>query len=292
MAPRVGYFLKETFHAFRRNGLVVFAAVSTVFIALFLLGGALLVQREGNLLIELTSANVEVSVFLLDEVSPTQQESLAQILEEMPEVDTVSYESKADAYERFQRLFSDQRELVENTSADALPASFRVKLKDPEQFAVVQARLVGQPGIDKVVDHSDFLEQMFALIRVFRLGVFLVSLIMLVAAAVLIGNTVRMGVFARRKEIGIMRLVGATNWFIRVPFLIEGVFEGLLGAGAAILGLLILKTVFVDSLRNQVGFLPLIGMHDIFVTMLWVIPAGVGVSVLASLIAMRRFLET
>jgi cell division transport system permease protein len=181
---------------------------------------------------------------------------------------------------------------VENTSADALPASFRVKLKDPEQFAVVNARLAGQPGIDKVVDHSDFLEQMFALIRVFRLGVFLVSLIMLVAAAVLIGNTVRMGVFARRKEIGIMRLVGATNWFIRVPFLIEGVFEGLLGAGAAILGLLILKTVFVDSLRNQVGFLPLIGMHDIFVTMLWVIPAGVGVAVLASLIAMRRFLET
>ena len=89
-----------------------------------------------------------------------------------------------------------------------------------------------------------------------------------------------------------MRLVGATNWFIRVPFLIEGVFEGLLGAGAAILGLLILKTVFVDSLRNQVGFLPLIGMNDIFVTMLWVIPAGVGVAVLASLIAMRRFLET
>ena len=291
MALKVDYFFKETFQGLRRNGLVAFAAVSTAFIALFLLGGALLVGKEVNLLIAKTEANVEVSVFLQDTISSTQQQHLGDLLNNMPEVASVHYESKAEAYRRFKHLFANQPQLVQSVGPDALPASFRVKLKDPEKFQVVAARLTSQPGIDKIVDQRDVLKRLFAITRVFRVGVFAVALIMLIASAALIMNTVRMAVFARRKEIGIMRLVGATNWFIRAPFIIEGVIEGLLGSVAAIVGLLIMKVAFIDPLRGQVGFLPLIGMSEIRSTAPWLLLGGVIVAGVASLVAMRRFLE-
>src|SRR5262245_14757786 len=150
MALRIGYFFNETIQGLRRNGLVAFAAVSTAFIALFLVGGALMVSREVNLLIDFSTGNVEVSVFLQKNISPDQQAHIGQLLGQMPEVDSLHYESQQEAYQNFLRLFHDQPALIQNISADALPSSFRVKLKDPEQYPVVAARLVGQPGIDLI----------------------------------------------------------------------------------------------------------------------------------------------
>jgi cell division transport system permease protein len=291
MALRVDYYFKETLQGLKRNGLVAFAAVSTAFIALFLVGGALLVQREVGLLIARTEANVEVSVFLRDDVSISQQNHLGDVLNQMPEVASVHYESKDEAYRRFKEIFKNQKALVENVSPDSLPASFRVKLKDPQKFDVVAARLTGQSGIDKVVDQRNILKRLFAVTRVFRVGVLAVAIVMLISSAALIGNTVRLAVFNRRKEIGIMRLVGATNWHIRLPFLIEGIIEGLLGAGAAILGLFIMKVAFIDPLRGKVGFLPLVGTPDVIFTVPWLLGLGVLVAVVASLFAMRQFLE-
>lgn len=291
MALRFDYFFRETFQGLKRNGLVAFAAVSTAFIALFLLGGALLVSREVGLLIQQTEANVEVSVFLRDDISPTQQQRLNALLNEMPEVASVRYESKAQAYARFKDIFSNQQDLVDNVTEDALPASFRVKLNNPEQFEVVSARLAGEAGIDNIVDQRNILKRLFAVTRVFRVGVLAVAIVMLVSSAALIGNTVRLAVFNRRKEIGIMRLVGATNWHIRLPFLIEGVIEGLIGAGAAILGLFVMKVLFIDPLRGNVGFLPLVGTEDVIYAVPWLLGIGVLVAAIASLFAMRRFLE-
>jgi len=291
MALRVGYFFNETLQGLRRNGLVAFAAVSTAFIALFLVGGALLVSREVNLLIDFTTRDVEVSVFLQKDIPIGQQSHIGDLLAHMPEVASVHFESQQEAYSRFVKIFKNQGALVENITPDALPASFRVKLKDPQQFSVVAERLVGQPGIDKIVDQRQILKRLFAVIRVFRIGVLAVAVVMLVSAAALIGNTVRLAVFNRRKEIGIMRLVGATNWHIRLPFLIEGVIEGLLGASAAVLGLFIMKVAFIDSLRGKVGFLPLVGTPDVMFAVQWVIPLGAAVAAVASLFAMRRFLE-
>ena len=291
MALRVDYYFKETLQGLKRNGLVAFAAVSTAFIALFLVGGALLVQREVGLLIARTEANVEVSVFLRDDISPTQQQNIGNLLNQMPDVATVHYESKDEAFRRFQAIFANQKALVDNVSPDSLPASFRVKLQDPQKFDVVAARLTGQPGIDKIVDQRNILKRLFAVTRVFRVGVLAVAIVMLVSSAALIGNTVRLAVFNRRKEIGIMRLVGATNWHIRLPFLIEGIIEGLIGAGAAILGLFIMKVAFIDPLRGKVGFLPLVGTPDVIFTVPWLLGLGVLVAAVASLFAMRRFLE-
>jgi len=291
MARSLEYFFKETFMGLKRNGLVAFAAVATAFIALFLLGGAILMWREVNLLVARSEANVEVSVFLRDDISAAQLNNLNQILTRMPQVSTVHYESKQEAFQRFQRIFANQQALVQNISQDSLPASFRVKLKDPSQYAVVAVQLQGQPGIDRIVDQRALLSRLFKVTRVFRIGMIVVAIIMLISAAALIGNTVRLAVFNRRKEIGIMRLVGATNWHIRVPFLIEGIIEGLLGAGTAILFLFIAKVIFIDPLRGKVGFLPLVSTRDIIFTVPLLVGAGAVVAAAASLFAMRRFLE-
>ena len=289
---RIEYYFKETFQGLKRNGLLAFAAVSTAFIALFLLGMALLVRREVDLLIEATYADVEISVFLQDKISPTQQQHLDGLIRNMPEVATVDYESKAEAYQRAREvIFRNEPEVIRNVSPDAFPSSFRVKLEDPKQFRVVDARLQGQAGIDQIVDHRDLLQRLFSVTAVFRVGMFAVAVIMLVSAAALIGNTVRMAVFARRKEIGIMRLVGATNWHIRVPFLIEGIIEGLLGAAAAIVALFIMKVWFFDDIREKVRFLPWLGTQDVVAAVPYLLIAGVVVAAVASLMAMRRFLE-
>jgi cell division transport system permease protein len=156
---------------------------------------------------------------------------------------------------------------------------------------VIRARVEAQPGIDQIVDHREFLERLNAVTAVFRLGVMAVAIVMLVAAAALIGNTVRMAVFARRKEIGIMRLVGATNWFIRLPFMIEGIVAALIGAGAAVLALFIMKVAFLDPLRIKVAFLPWVGSADVIATIPWLLSAGVAVAVVAGLLALGRYLE-
>jgi cell division transport system permease protein len=292
MGRRFGYFFRETLTAVRRNALVTFAAISTVFISLFLLGGSLLVERQVRLMAGEWASKVEVSVFIRDSSSGDQIATLGRKISEMPEVQEVFFESREEAYERFKTLFADSTALIENVDADAMPQSYRVKLKDPEKFAVIRARLAGDPTVEEVRDEQRLLKNLFAVTRVLRTGVQAVAIIMLVAAAGLIGNTVRMAVFARRKEIAIMKLVGATNWFIRIPFLIEGVVEGLLGAVMAVLGIFAMKVLFIDPLRGQVSFVPTwVGTGEILSTIPWIIGAGILIAAVASLVAMRRFLD-
>ena len=288
---RFEFLFRETTSGLRRNGLVAFAAISTTFIALLLFGLSLLISRQVSLMIEATTGNVEVAVYLTDPVNPDTVRSLTGTLTELPVVENVDFESKQEACDRFKELFANQPALVNNVNCDALPASLRVKLDDPEQYAQVEAVLQGQPGIDRIVDQSAFLERLFAVTRVFRVGVLLISFVMLVSAAILIANTVRMGLFARRKEIGIMKLVGATNWRIRIPFLVEGLFESLIGAAAAILVLFGLKVAFINPLNESVQFVPWIVNSDVIAIIPWLLLAAVVVSRLASLVGMRRFLD-
>jgi cell division transport system permease protein len=291
MGLRFGYFFRETVTALRRNALVAFAAISTMFISLFLLGGSLLVTKQVRLLAGEWASKVEVSVFLRDDASAEQIQALQTKIAELPEVETYFFETKQQAYEQFQRIFSDSPSLVRNVDPESLPQSFRIKLVDPEQFAVIRARLTGEPAIDEIKDEQAVLKRLFAVTGVMRTGVQAVAAIMLIAAAGLIGNTVRMAVFARRREIAIMKLVGATNWFIRVPFLIEGVVEGLVGAGIAVLGIFVMKVLFIDPLRGSLAFIPWVGTGAIVSTIPIILGAGVIIAAVASLLAMRRFLE-
>lgn len=291
MARRTDYFFRETAAGLRRNGLVAFAAISTTFIALLLVGFALLAQREVNLIVDYTGGKVEVSVYLTDDISVEQQAALSEKITTMPEVAGVDYLSKDEACALFRKEFANQEDLVNNVDCDALPASFRVKMKDPEQFGVVQDRLEGQPGIERITDQADLLKKLFTLTGMFRLGALMVGILMLVSSALLIANTVRMGLFARRKEIGIMKLVGATNWFIRIPFLIEGVVEGVIGAGLAIGVLFAFKTFFINPLYGNIKILPWVQTADVIATVPVLLASGVIVALLASFVGMRRFLD-
>jgi cell division transport system permease protein len=298
---KLEYFFRETTSGLKRNGLVAFAAISTTFIALLLFGLALLISRQVNVMIDQTYGGVEVAVYLSDPVNDENVGSLTETLTALPVVASVEYETKAEAYERFQVLFRNSRALVENVDPDALPASLRVKMDDPERFQEVAAVLGCElvrgtyaceaPGVETLVDQREFLNRLFAVTRVFRVGVLLVSVVMLVSAAILIANTVRMGLFARRKEIGIMKLVGATNWRIRIPFLIEGLFESLIGAGAAILVLFALKVAFINPLNESVQFVPWIVNRDVVAIIPWLLFAGIVVAIVAGLVGMRRFLD-
>jgi cell division transport system permease protein len=292
MGRRFGYFFRETGAALRRNPLVTFAAVSTVFISLFLLAGSLLVAKQVQLMTGDWAQKVEVSVYLKEDVSQAEIAALGRKIAAIPEVEEHFFETKEQAWARYQELFRDQRSLLENVNADAMPESFRIKLRDPADFPVISARLVGDPAIDEIRDERELLNKLLAVTGVLRTGVLAVSIIMLVSAMGLIANTVRMAVFARRKEISIMKLVGATNWFIRIPFLIEGMVEGLVGGLFAVGMIFVMKFAFIDPLRGEVGFVPSwIDTGEILFTVPILLGAGVVIAALASLLAMRRFLE-
>jgi cell division transport system permease protein len=300
-----GYF-RETASGLRRNGIVAFAAMSTAFIALFLFGLALLIAREFNLVIEALTGNVQVGVYLTDSANADTVKLLTAKLDALPAVGDVTYESKAEACTRFHELFPNQPVFTEGIDCESeatnpLPASLRVNLVDTSQFEQIGVAMgcstdaVGKqscgPGVEAVQDYRDLLARLVAITRVLSIGILSIAVIMLGSAVALIANTLRMGMFARRKEIGIMRLVGATNWRIRVPFLIEGLVESLLGATAAIFALFLLKVVFIDRLRTEIKFFPLIQNHDVMAIAPWILIAATVIAVIAGTIGMRRFLD-
>ena len=301
---RLEYYLRETAAGLRRNGILAFAAMSTAFIALFLFGLAWLIGRQFNLVIEAWTGNVEVAVYLSD---PVQDDTVSRIqtkLQELPAVSSIEYWDKAETCAAFDRLFEGQDVFQEGVDCEkAIPTSLRINLADTAQFDQITAALAceagtatqeiqcAEPGVRDVSDYGDLLDRLTLIRRVLSFGVYLIAVIMLLAAIALVANTLRMGMFARRKEIGIMRLVGATNWRIRVPFLIEGLVEAMLGAVAAIAGLFIVKVFVVDNLRGTAPWLPLIKNSDVVTVMPWILLSAALVAIVAGTIGMRRFLD-
>jgi len=288
----------------RRNGTVAFGAVSTAFIALFLFGLALLIRREIALVIEGITGNVQVAVYLSDTAAeqPDTITGLQTMLEELPAVDTATYENKEATCARAKEVFAANPTIIENVPCSAYPTSLRVTLTDTSQYEQITAALAcepddegkmacAEPGVLEVRDFRDVLDRLSAITTALSYGLFALAVVMLVSAVVLVANTLRMGMFARRKEISIMRLVGATNWRIRVPFLIEGGVEALFGAGLAIVALFLGKVFLVDQLAGKLVWLPLVRNSDVLAVIPWIVIAAVGVAAIAGTVGMRRFLD-
>jgi len=290
-AIKVDYAVRETVTNMKRNVFMLVAAVAVVAVSLFLVGGVLLLRSALDRAVTLQTRNVEVGVFLTKDVTPDQRTSIQNDLIAMPEVKQVIYESKEEAYQHFKVLFADSPDIVNNVTPDALPESFRVKLKDPNQFQVVRDRLAGRPGIDQINDQRQFLNRVLHVVGdIQRIGFAMVALLA-IAAGVLIATTIRMAIYARRKEIAIMKLVGATNWFIRVPFMMEGVVQGIVGAAAAVLLLLATRPLIV-SLAKSFQFLGVtVGIGEILTQSFLLIGVGILIGALGSLLGLRRFLE-
>ncbi|MDP8970395.1 MAG: permease-like cell division protein FtsX [Actinomycetota bacterium] len=290
MGPRWRYLTNEVVLGLRRNLLMTLATIVTVTVSLALLGAGLLVQRQVNLTRDLFYAQVEVSIFLKDGISESQRLSLEQDLQENPQVQEVLYESKEEAYQHFQEIFKNDPNLTASVTPEILPASFRVKLVDPEQFTIVQSQYSGYPGVDEVSDQREVLEKFFRVMDAFRNGALAVALLQLVAAAALISNTIRITAFARREQTGIMKLVGATNWYIRLPFILEGIVAGVAGALCAGGLLLLAEATLIAKLQHQILFIPFIGSGDVFAVIPILVLIGVGIASAASFVSLRRFL--
>ena len=291
---RIGYFLSETITNLKRNFLMTIAAISTVAISLLLLGG---VQILGMIVNNVTldwEAKVEVSAYLLDDATQEEIRALEASISDYPEVENVTFVSKQQAFEDFKKIYEDQPEFWQNLPEDALPASFRIKLTDANYAQTVAARIEGAPGVDEVRDGGEFIRRLLQVNSLLRTITFVMSLILMGAAAALIANTIRVAIYARRDEIGIMKLVGATNWFIRIPFMLEGVFAALVGAlisgGIVLAANALLFSRIGDTLHFLGQALSFSGGEIGFVLLVLV---GVGslVGLVGSTMALRRFLE-
>ncbi|QBI18778.1 ABC transporter permease [Egibacter rhizosphaerae] len=290
MGARLRYLLGEVGVGLRRNLLMTVATVVTVTVSLALLGAGLLVQEQVNLTRGLFYTQVEVSIWLDDGITEEQRQSLEADLQDNSEVSEVIYESQEQAYENAQDLFEGQDEVLASVTPDLLPASFRVGLHQPENFRIVESQYEDYPGVSEVSDQREVLDRFFTVMDSVRLGAISVAALQLVAAAALISNTIRITAFARREQISIMKLVGAPNWYIRLPFILEGVVAGVLGALLAG-GLLWLgMETLVTTLDAEVPFLPFIGPEALLYTVPWLLLIGGGLAALASYFSLRRFL--
>jgi cell division transport system permease protein len=290
MGPRWRYLLGELGAGLRRNLLMTVATILTVAVSLALLGVGLLVSKQVNIASDLFYANVEVSIFLTDDISEAQRVSLENDLVGHPVVDEVIYESKQDAYEHFQEIFANNPSLLESVTPDILPASFRVKLTDPQEFAVVESAFANYPGVDTVSDQRNILERLFTILNALSTGAYVIAIIQIVGAAALIFNTIRMTAFARREQTGIMKLVGATNWYIRLPFVLEGIVAAIIGAALASGFLLIGLGPLMRGVREQIVFFPIIGTSQVFEVMPMLFLVAVAVAAVSSFLSLRRFL--
>jgi cell division transport system permease protein len=296
MSARWRYILSEALVGLRRNLMMTVAVILSVTVSLTLLGASLLLSQQVDLATDDWVGEIEVSIFLCDgrtcpEITPEQEEQLRTDLEEQPVVQEVFFESKEEAYERFISLFEDQPNLVESVDPDVLPASFRVKLENPQLFGVIAEQFQEYPGVEEVVDQRQVLDQFLRFTNVIRNAALIVAVIQLVAAGVLIANTIRVAAFARREQTSIMKLVGASNWYVRLPFVLEGVIAGLLGAALS-WGLLYASVPRVaGQLARDIELMPFIGASHVLWVGPWLLLAGVGIAALASVLALRRFLD-
>ena len=300
---RASFILSEVGIGLRRNLTMTVAVVVTVAISLALFGTGLLIRSQVSLMKDVWYDKVEVSVFLCGEdslnpacagsgVSNDQRMALQSELESTPLVQEVFYESQDEAFTRFREQFKDSPELLTDVTADQLPESFRVKLSDPTQFDVVASAFQGRPGVEAVQDQKRLLDRFFRVLGGFQTGALVIAAIQLVAAVLLISNTIRVAAFSRRRETGIMRLVGASNLSIQLPFLLEGALAGLLGGLLASGVLVAIKSFFVDGqLRPVFGLTSFVGWSEVLSIVPTLLVAGVLLCGLSSFFTLRRHLR-
>ena len=174
-------------------------------------------------------SRMKVSIFLKPDVTADQRSSLQNDLKADPLVKEVTYESRDDAYKRFKEQFKDAPDLVNATKPDSLPESFRVKLKDPKKVQSLTSEFANREGISEIVDQQQLLSKVFSILGAMQNLALVVASVQGVAALLLVANTIQVAAFSKRREVAVMKLVGASNWFVRVPFMAEGLVQGAIG---------------------------------------------------------------
>ena len=291
---RARFLLSEMAIGLRRNLSMTIAVILTVAISLAGLGVAWLMREQVNTMKDFWFGKIEVSVFLQDGITQPQRDAIRTELENLPQVEHVYYESKAQAYTRFKQQFAQEKQLVENTAPDALPESYRVKLYDPKKYAIVASAVSQMPGVDQVADVNGALKKVFRFFDGIQRAALVVAIIVLIVAVLLIFNTVRLAAFSRRRETGIMRLVGASDLYIQGPFVLEGALAGLVGAGLALGLLALFKLVLIDhGLKSAFGqnITRYIDWGTVLWTYPWLTVLGVLIAGVISAATLQRYLR-
>lgn len=300
---RLRHIFAEAGAGLRRNLTMTLAVMVTMWVSLSLFGTGILAQQEVDLVKGKWYDKIEVTVFLCSkvtqgdncdpgqDVTDAQKVAIRNALQTNPEVALVDFESKHEAYLEFQKAY-EGNPLQGSLTEDQMQESFRVKLKNPEQYEGVVSAVGGLPGVQTVQDLRKFLDPFFSWVNLLQRGTIIASVLLLIAAALQIGNTIRLAAFARRREIGIMRLVGASNFYITLPFLLESVISALVGVGLAC-GTLAAGVYFIviRKARASIQSIGWIGWHQAGLAMAAVAVVGLLLAVVPTLITTRKYLR-
>ncbi|MCI5726236.1 MAG: permease-like cell division protein FtsX [Clostridium sp.] len=289
----VNYLIGDAFKSLKRNRTICIASIITVFITFVVLGAFLLIAQNAGLAIEGVQDKIEIKVFLTKDIKLTQERELQVKIREQDGVSEVTYESKEDAYNK---VMENNPNFLKGYTLDSnpFPASYIVKIKDTSKIQGIIDALKDLPGVESIDNQQDMIDTMQNVISGIRWVGIILFIVLIAVSVFLIMNTTRLTVYSRRKEIGIMKFVGATDWFIRWPFIIEGIVIGLSGAVlAAIVLFFIYKAVF-NYLTGSITMMltSFIPATYVFSTLLWIFMlCGVVIGAVASILAIRRFLK-
>ena len=300
MFSRIGYAIRETWASFRRNLTLTAAAVLTSAVSLLLVGTTFLIQRAFENLLVQWRGDVEMIVFVRSDASAEQITLIDSVLRASPtiiDVNKLTYLNKTESYEEAKRIFVGDPVTLSLLTPESIPTQFKVVplSDDPTLVRSLSDQYRTLPGVEAVALAEDEFQVISTLSNFIRVVTLVMSLVLLVVAVGLIWNTIRTAMFARRREIEVMKLVGATNWFIRVPFMLEGLLQGLLGGVVSCGGLWALNSAWssgVASFKPGTGISSLI-VPNSYLTSVMFIMLGIGaiVGAVGSAIAATRFLD-
>ena len=276
---RAKYILSEVAVGLWRNVTMTIAMIMTMAVSLTMLGASILLYQQVDQMKAFYYSEVQVSIFLSNTVTQDQRDELRDELEADPLVKSVFYESRHDAYVKFSQNFAEAPDLVRSTKEDALPESFRVKLKDVTQFQAIYEKYHDKTYIDDIVDQRKLVAKLFDIVGAVQNIALVVAIVQGVAALLLVANTIQVAAYSKRREVAVMKLVGASNWFIQAPFVLEAVFAGLIGAVIAFVAIFLGKSFIVDgSLASLAKVLTPVHMKNVWL----LLPELMGISALIS----------
>ena len=295
MAVSPTYVTKEATTNLWRNRLMTTAAILTVAVSLALVGSSLLLKQGAAKATVQWQNKVDVIVWVKPTAPVAQTTAVGSQLRQSPYIQTCQFRSQRYDYNEARTVVAPD-EFAATTLAD-YPSSYRCTLVDPSQAPAVYQQFIGQPGVSEVSYPGQQIKTMQSVIHILQWVFLSVAIVLLLSASVLIFNTIRMAIFARRREVAVMKLVGATNWFIRLPFMAEGLIQGLLGAVMAVLVVLgVYWGLGLDAQKtaaNQSSIIAQMALSgwEVSSTCIAVAVVGVAVGVVGSYLAVRRFLE-
>ncbi|MEU8875683.1 permease-like cell division protein FtsX [Streptomyces javensis] len=301
---RAQFVLSEIGVGLRRNLTMTFAVIVSVALSLALFGGSLLMREQVSTMKGYWYDKVNVSIFLCNKndketaancakgaVTEAQKQEIASELKRMNIVESVQFETSEEAYKHYKEQFGDSP-LAASLTPDQMQESFRIKLKDPERFDVISTAFAARPGVQEVQDQKKLVGDLFNLLNGMNFAALGVMTLMLVVALMLIVNTVRVSAFSRRRETGIMRLVGASSFYIQMPFIMEAAIAGLLGAGFACVLLVSGQYFLVNNwLVDKIDVINFIGWDAVLAKLPLVLAIGLLMPALAAFVALRKYLK-